>query len=110
MVSLFDLLISCRTDIYRVETVVLCRWEENRKVSWFPARILKHLIPGQPDRGSSVADAMAGPIHFLATYLDPRFFMFEPFVCHAELPMKLQQVSAHAANIFQHAPIATVTV
>ena len=26
-------------------SVVLCRWEENWKVSWYPATILKHLIP-----------------------------------------------------------------
>ena len=50
------------------------------------------------------------PIHFLAAYLDPRFFKFEPFVSRAELPMKLQQVkemiSARAETILQHAPIA----
>ena len=50
------------------------------------------------------------PIYFLAAYLDPRFFKFEPFVSRAELPMKLQQVkvmiSARAETILQHAPIA----
>ena len=36
--------------IYKVGIhVMLCRWEENWKVSWFPARILKHRIPGQPE-------------------------------------------------------------
>ena len=36
-------------DLYKVGTVVLCRWEEHRKVLWFPARILKHPIPGQSE-------------------------------------------------------------
>ena len=36
-----------RADLYKVGTIVLRRWEENRKVSLFPARILKHPIPGQ---------------------------------------------------------------
>ena len=47
------------------------------------------------------------PIHYLAVYLDPRFFKFEPFVSRAERPMKLQlvkeMVSACAATTnFQH--------
>ncbi|KAL5473346.1 hypothetical protein EMCRGX_G027819 [Ephydatia muelleri] len=40
---------SDRADLYKVGTVVLCRWEENRKVLWFPARILKHPVPGQSE-------------------------------------------------------------
>ena len=40
---------SDRADLYKVETVVLCRWEENLKVSWFPAWILKHPVPGQSE-------------------------------------------------------------
>ena len=42
-------MMSDRADLYKVGTVVLCRWEENRKASWFPARILKHPIPGQSE-------------------------------------------------------------
>ena len=38
-----------RAGLLKVGTVVLCRWEENWNVSWFPARILKHPIPGQSE-------------------------------------------------------------
>ena len=34
--------------LYKTGTVVLCKWKEGGKITWLPAKILSHPVPGKP--------------------------------------------------------------